>query len=148
VAQDFTLAQIQKAVPTAAWAELSDGAIATLNTVNIPKGSANVELAHEFINFILDPAVQQKNAEQGVDAPILPSVTLTPEQAKLWTYGADMIGKLKIMTIPSSTRRRLSGSTAGTKCSDLDRTRPGRPMLKRHIGWWLVAPATWSCCCF
>lgn len=100
VAQDFTLAQIQKAVPTAAWAELSDGAIATLNTVNIPKGSANVELAHEFINFILDPAVQQKNAEQGVDAPILPSVTLTPEQAKLWTYGADMIGKLKILDYP------------------------------------------------
>lgn len=95
IAQDFTLAQIQAAVPTAVWAELSDGAVATLNTVNIPKGAANVDLAHEFINFILDPAVQQTVAENGVDAPVVKSVTLTPEQAKLWTYGADMVASLK-----------------------------------------------------
>lgn len=95
VAQDFTLAQIQAAVPTAAWADLSDGAIATLNTINIPKGAANVELAHEFINFVLSKEVQQKTAENGVDAPVVKAVTLTPEQAKLWTYGADMIASLK-----------------------------------------------------
>lgn len=95
IAQDFTLAQIQAAVPSAVWADLEDGAIATLNTVNIPKGSQNVELAHEFINFILDPALQQTLAENGVDAPVATSVTLTPEQAKQWTYGADMIGGLK-----------------------------------------------------
>ncbi len=95
VAQDFTLAQIQAAVPTAVWADLSDGAIATLNTVNIPKGAANVDLAHEFIDFILSPEVQQKTAENGVDAPVVTSVKLTPEQAKLWTYGADMIASLK-----------------------------------------------------
>lgn len=95
VAQDFTLAQIRAAVPTAVWADLSDGAVATLNTVNIPKGSANVDLAHEFINFILDPALQQTLAENGVDAPVATSVKLTPEQAKQWTYGADMIASLK-----------------------------------------------------
>ena len=95
IAQDFTLAQIQAAVPTAAWAELKDGAIATLNTVNIPKGAANVELAHEFINFILDPKLQQTLAENGVDAPIATAVKLTPEQAKQWTYGADMVAGLK-----------------------------------------------------
>ncbi|MGO4835393.1 ABC transporter substrate-binding protein [Rhizobiaceae sp. 2RAB30] len=95
VAQDFTLAQIRAAVPTAEWADLSDGAVATLNTVNIPKGSANVDLAHEFINFILDPALQQTLAENGVDAPVATSVKLTPEQAKQWTYGADMIASLK-----------------------------------------------------
>jgi len=95
VAQDFTLAQIQAAVPTAAWANLSDGAIATLNTINIPKGAANVELAHEFINFVLSKEVQQKTAENGVDAPVVKAVELTPEQAKLWTYGADMIASLK-----------------------------------------------------
>ncbi len=95
IAQDFTLAQIQAAVPTAAWAELSDGAIATLNTINIPKGAANVELAHEFINFVLSKEVQQKTAENGVDAPVVKAVELTPEQAKLWTYGADMIASLK-----------------------------------------------------
>ena len=100
VAQDFTLAQIQKAVPTAVWADLTDGEIATLNTINIPKGSANVDLAHEFINFVLSPEVQQVNAEQGVDAPILPSVKLTPEKAKLWTYGEDKISKLKTVDYP------------------------------------------------
>ncbi|BCH35479.1 spermidine/putrescine ABC transporter [Mesorhizobium sp. L-8-10] len=95
VAQDFTLAQIQAAVPTAVWADLTDGAVATLNTVNIPKGSTNVDLAHEFINFILDPALQQTLAENGVDAPVVTSVKLTPEQARQWTYGADMIASLK-----------------------------------------------------
>jgi putative spermidine/putrescine transport system substrate-binding protein len=100
VAQDFTLAQIQKAVPTAMWAALADGEIATLNTINIPKGSENVELAHEFINFALSQEVQQKNGEEGVDAPILTTVKLTPEQAKLWTYGADNVAKLKILDYP------------------------------------------------
>lgn len=100
IAQDFTLAQIQKAVPTAVWAELSDGEIATLNTINIPKGSQNVDLALDFINFVLSPEVQQKNAEEGVDAPILTAVTLTPDQAKLWTYGADKVAKLKTVDYP------------------------------------------------
>lgn len=95
LAQDFALRQLQAAVPTVVWADLADGAIATLNTVNIPKGAENVELAHEFINFILDPALQQTLAENGVDAPVATSVSLTPEQAVQWTYGADMIAGLK-----------------------------------------------------
>lgn len=94
LAQDFVLGQLKKAVPTIKWADLPD-AIATLNTVNIPKGAAEPELAHEFINFILDPALQQTLAENGVDAPVATSVTLTPEQAVQWTYGADMIKNLK-----------------------------------------------------
>ena len=94
LAQDFTLASMQAAVPTMAWAALKEGDIATLNTVNIPKGSENVELAHQFINFILSKDVQQAEAEQGVDAPVSTKVVLTPEKAKLWTYGADMIAKL------------------------------------------------------
>ena len=55
----------------------------------------NVELAHEFINFVLSKEVQQKTAENAVDAPVVKAVTLTPEQAKQWTYGADMIASLK-----------------------------------------------------
>jgi putative spermidine/putrescine transport system substrate-binding protein len=95
VAQDFTLAQIQAAVPTATWADLEEGAIATLNTVNIPVGAENVDLAYEYINFILSPEIQQRLAEEGVDAPANSSVTLTPEQAALWTYGADVIAGLQ-----------------------------------------------------
>jgi putative spermidine/putrescine transport system substrate-binding protein len=95
IAQDFTLGQIQAAMPTAVWADLSDGAVATVNTVNIPTGAANTELAYEFINFILSPEIQQQLAEQGVDAPVVKSVELTPEQAALWTYGADTIAGLQ-----------------------------------------------------
>jgi putative spermidine/putrescine transport system substrate-binding protein len=94
LAQDFVLGQLKAAVPTIKWAELPD-AIATLNTVNIPKGAAEPELAHEFINFILDPALQKVLAENGVDAPTAASVELTPEQAAQWTYGAEMIAGLK-----------------------------------------------------
>jgi putative spermidine/putrescine transport system substrate-binding protein len=94
-AQDFVLAQIQKAVPTAVWADLSDGAYATLNTINITKGAKEVELAHQFIDFLLRPDIQQKLAETGVDAPVVKSVTLTPEQAKQWTYGAAMVASLR-----------------------------------------------------
>lgn len=95
LAQDFVLGQLKAAVPTIKWADLSDGAIATLNTVNIPTGAAEVDLAHEFINFILDPAIQQVLAENGVDAPVAKSVELTPDQAAQWTYGEEMIAGLK-----------------------------------------------------
>jgi putative spermidine/putrescine transport system substrate-binding protein len=95
IAQDFTLAQIQAAVPSVVWADLSEGSIATLNTVNIPKGAPEPELAYEFINFILSPEIQQKLAEEGVDAPVVKSVELTPEQASIWTYGADVIAGLQ-----------------------------------------------------
>lgn len=95
VAQDFTLAQIQKAVPTARWAALADGDFATLNTINITKGAKEVELAHQFINFVLDPAIQETLAKQGVDAPVAMSVKLTDKEAEQWTYGEKMIGSLK-----------------------------------------------------
>jgi putative spermidine/putrescine transport system substrate-binding protein len=94
MAQDFTLASMQAAVKTMTWAKLKDGDIATLNTVNIPKGSENVDLAYQFINFILSKDVQQKEAEQGVDAPISTKVELTPDQAKVWTYGAEQVNAL------------------------------------------------------
>lgn len=95
LAQDFSLGQLQAAVPTVVWAQLEDGDYATLNTVNIPKGAENVELAHQFINFILDPALQTVLAEQGVDAPSGKEVVLSPEAAAKWTYGAEMIASLK-----------------------------------------------------
>lgn len=97
IAQDFALAQLQRAVPTIVWADLSDGGIATLNTINIPTGAANVDRAYEFINFILDPALQKVLAENGVDAPVVASVELTPAAAANWTYGAEMINALKRM---------------------------------------------------
>jgi putative spermidine/putrescine transport system substrate-binding protein len=97
IAQDFTLASLKEAVPSMTWAELEDGDVATLNTVNIPSGAENVELAHQFINFILSTEVQQINAEQGVDAPVNTEVELTEEQASIWTYGQEEINSLNRM---------------------------------------------------
>lgn len=94
IAQDFTLGSIKKAVPTMTWATLADGDIATLNTVNIPTGAEHPELAQKFINFLLSKDIQQIEAEQAVDAPVNKGVTLTPEQAKIWTYGPEAIAKL------------------------------------------------------
>jgi putative spermidine/putrescine transport system substrate-binding protein len=95
IAQDFALAQLQAAVPTIVWAELTDGDIATLNTINIPTGAENVELAHRFINFVLDPERQRILAENGVDAPTQAGVMLTPEAAARWTYGAEQLATLR-----------------------------------------------------
>lgn len=101
LAQDFALGQLQAAVPTVVWADLEDGAIATLNTVNIPVGAVEVELAYQFINFILDPEVQATLAKNGVDAPVNASVMLTPEESRQWTYGTEMIAGLKRMNYTS-----------------------------------------------
>ncbi|MGR3454144.1 polyamine ABC transporter substrate-binding protein [Pseudooceanicola sp.] len=95
--QDFTLNSLKEAVPTMTWAELEDGDIAVLNTLNIPTGAENVDLAYQFIDFVLSQEVQQKEAEQGVDAPINMNVELTEEQAANWTYGQDEIDALNTM---------------------------------------------------
>ena len=94
VAQDFTFGAMQEAVPSIVEAELTDGSIATLNTINIPTGAANVELAHMFIDFVLSTEVQTIEAQQGVDAPVNAEVDLTEEEAANWTYGADEIAAL------------------------------------------------------
>ncbi|OIQ27660.1 MAG: ABC transporter substrate-binding protein [Alphaproteobacteria bacterium MedPE-SWcel] len=106
VAQDFALYSLKKAVPTIEWAELEDGDIATLNTVNIPVGSENVDLAYQFINFILSTEVQTKNGAEGVDAPVNTEVELTPEQAAVWTYGAEAIAKLNRMDYSAMNKHK------------------------------------------
>lgn len=94
IAQDFTMSSLREAVPTIEWADLAEGDIATLNTVNIPVGAENVELAHQFIDFILSTEVQRRNALEGVDAPVNTEVELTPGQAAAWTYGQEAIDAL------------------------------------------------------
>lgn len=95
LAQDFTLASLTKAVPTMTWAKLAEGDIATLNTINIPTGAQNVDLAYQFIDFVLSRDIQMKNAMEGVDATVRPDVELPAEVAAGWTYGAEAIAGLK-----------------------------------------------------
>ncbi len=65
MAQDFTLDSLTDAVPTMTWADLTEGDIATLNTLNIPKGAANVDLAYQFIDFMLSTEIQQTRGRAG-----------------------------------------------------------------------------------
>lgn len=97
MAQDFAFGAVQEAVPTMTWATLEEGDIATLNTINIPTGAAEVELAHQFIDFMLSTELQQVQAEQGVDAPVNTDVVLNEEQASQWTYGKEQIDSLQRM---------------------------------------------------
>ena len=94
VAQDFTLSSLKDAVPTIKWADLEDGDIATLNTINIPTGAENVDLAYQFIDFVLSQEVQQTNAMEGVDAPVNTGVELPEDVAAGWTYGQEQIDSL------------------------------------------------------
>lgn len=94
VAQDFTLTSLREAVPTITWADLEDGDIATLNTINIPTGAENVDLAYQFIDFVLSKEVQQLNAMEGVDAPVNVNVELPEDVAAGWTYGQEQIDSL------------------------------------------------------
>jgi putative spermidine/putrescine transport system substrate-binding protein len=94
-AQDFTYPQIKAAVPTARWAELSDGVFGTFDTANIVIGTKNKDLAEAFINWHLSAEVQKNLAVAGVDAPANAKVELTAEQAAPWTYGEATIRSLR-----------------------------------------------------
>ena len=72
-----------------------EGGVLWIDNLAVPAKAPHRDVAEKFINFILDPALQQTLAENGVDAPVVKSVTLTPDQAKMWTYGADMVAGLK-----------------------------------------------------
>jgi putative spermidine/putrescine transport system substrate-binding protein len=92
--QDFAVPAIMKAIPTAKWAPLDEGAFLVFNTLNIGAKSQNKELAHAFINYRLSPDVQKKFATVG-DGTVNKKVSLTPEETKTMAYGPEEIAKLR-----------------------------------------------------
>ncbi|WP_411344135.1 ABC transporter substrate-binding protein [Paenibacillus sp. WLX1005] len=86
---------IQAAVPNAKFVSPEDGGYAVINTVNIVKGSANKELAEQFIDWQLGKDVQEASAKAKVDSPVNTQVVLTDEEAQGLTYGADVIESLR-----------------------------------------------------
>ncbi len=62
--------------------------------INIPTGAENVDLAYQFIDFVLSREIQMDNAMEGVDAPVRTDIELPPEIAAGWTYGAEAIAGL------------------------------------------------------
>jgi putative spermidine/putrescine transport system substrate-binding protein len=92
--QDFAVPAIMKAIPTAKWAPLDEGAFLIFNTLNIGAKSKNKELAHAFINYRLSAEVQKKFATVG-DGTVNKKVSLTPEETKTMAYGPEEIAKLR-----------------------------------------------------
>ena len=60
-----------------------EGGVLGIDTVAIMKGSKNVDLAHKFVNAMLDPAVQAEAAKIKGASPAVSNATLDAETAKL-----------------------------------------------------------------
>ena len=64
IAQDFALRSLKEAVPSIVWADLEDGDIATLNTINISgrrEKRRTGSQVHQFRAFDRDPEAQRRN---------------------------------------------------------------------------------------
>jgi len=88
VISEFAVGMAQDAAPGLTYFVPESGTFANFNTVNIPKGAANKELALKFINYRLSEASQASKAQSLGEGPTNKNVTLTPEQAGNLTYGA------------------------------------------------------------
>ena len=60
-----------------------EGAVLGIDTIGIMKGTKKADLAHKFINIVLDPAVQAEIANLKKGSPVVSNAKLDPETAKL-----------------------------------------------------------------
>ena len=95
VALNFVFSRVKKAVPSAVWVDPVEGSYASLNTINVVKGSPNKELAEKFINHILSEKIQRDIALAGVDSPVNVNVKLSAKEAEGLTYGKDLIASFQ-----------------------------------------------------
>ena len=80
-----------------AWATPKEGQTGGMNVMVLTKGSANQELAVEFMDFWLSTPVQQALAEGLVDSPANAEVEVSDEVAENLTYGADTVANLDLI---------------------------------------------------
>ncbi|MFC3861368.1 ABC transporter substrate-binding protein [Deinococcus antarcticus] len=80
-----------------AWARLSEGQSGAMNVASIVKGSKNVDLAHQFIDFILSRSVQTAQAMDLVDSPVNKTVKLPANIASQLTVGLNQVSGLRLM---------------------------------------------------
>ena len=71
-----------------------EGLAGSQSMVAIVAGSANADLAHEYINWLLSAEVQQAQAVALVDSPTNAQVRVPEDIAPLLTYGDAVIGNL------------------------------------------------------
>ncbi|MBT3229882.1 MAG: ABC transporter substrate-binding protein [Candidatus Marinimicrobia bacterium] len=91
VALNFVMGRVKKAVPSAVWVDPAEGSYASINTINVVKGTPKKELAEKFINHVLSEKIQLDIALVKVDSPVNVNVKLSLEQAEGLTYGKDLI---------------------------------------------------------
>ncbi|TCL75149.1 putative spermidine/putrescine transport system substrate-binding protein [Hydrogenispora ethanolica] len=97
VGLDFAFPKIKEAIPSAVYVDPKEGSVANRNTINIVKGSKNVDLAYKFIDWWLSEKVQRANALDKLDSPVNKKVVLTEEEAVGLTYGAKVFKKMKAL---------------------------------------------------
>ena len=95
VALNFVMSRVKKAVPSAVWVDPTEGAYASINTINVIKGSSKKELAEKFINHVLSEKIQRDVALVKVDSPVNVNVKLSAKQAEGLTYGKDLIANFQ-----------------------------------------------------
>lgn len=97
VGLDFAFPKIKEAIPGAVFVDPKEGSIANRNTINIVKGSKNVDLAYKLIDWWLSEKVQRANALDKLDSPVNKKVVLTEEEAVGLTYGDKVFKKMKTL---------------------------------------------------
>lgn len=79
------------------WARLTDGQPGMVNVAAVVKGSKNVDLAHQFIDFMLSKQVQTAEAIDLVDSPVNKTVKLPANIASQLTVGLSQVAGLRFM---------------------------------------------------
>jgi putative spermidine/putrescine transport system substrate-binding protein len=80
-----------------------EGAFAGINTLTLVKNGPDRELAIAFINWMLDPGVQQLLAEATLTAPSITGLDFKPELAKYMAYPESKMDEMQIFS-PDSIR--------------------------------------------
>jgi putative spermidine/putrescine transport system substrate-binding protein len=75
-----------------------EGAFAGINTLTLVKNGPERELAIAFINWMLDPGVQQLLAEATLTAPSIAGLDFKPEVAKYMAYPESKMDEMQIFS--------------------------------------------------
>jgi putative spermidine/putrescine transport system substrate-binding protein len=93
----FGWANLAKTVPTARWANPTEGQTGGMNVLALVNGSQNADLAHEFANYWLSAEVQQVLAEMQVDSPVNTQVSVPDDIAEGLSYGQEMADAIQFL---------------------------------------------------
>ncbi len=97
VGLDFAFPKIKEAIPSAVYVDPKEGSVANRNTINIVKGSKNIDLAYKFIDWWLSEKVQKANALDKLDSPVNKKVVLSEQEAEGLTYGEKVFKNMQTL---------------------------------------------------